>query len=44
MQLIALFSKEQRLAYSFILEGSLLIVYNCYLIILVVLVIVNIKP
>jgi hypothetical protein len=43
MRLIALFSKKRRLAYSFMLKGSLLVVHDCYLVILVILVIVNIR-
>jgi hypothetical protein len=43
MQFIALFSKEQGLTNSFILEGSLLVIYNRYLFVLVILIIINIK-
>jgi hypothetical protein len=43
MQFIALFSKEQGLTYNFILEGSLLVIYNRYLFVLVILIIINIK-
>ena len=43
MWFIALFSKEQGLANSFILKGGLLVIYNQYPFILVILVIVDIK-
>ena len=43
MQFIALLSKEQGLTCNFMLKGSLLIVHNYYLVILVILVIVNIR-
>jgi len=43
MQFIALLSKEQGLAYSFMLKGSLLVIYNKYLFVLVILIIINIK-
>ena len=43
MQFIALLSKEQGLAYSFMLKGNLLIIYNKHLFILVILIIINIR-
>jgi hypothetical protein len=43
MQFIALLSKEQGLTCNFILEGSLLIIYNKYLFVLVILIIINIR-
>jgi hypothetical protein len=43
MRLIALLSKERGLAYSFILKGSLLVIYNRHSFVLVILIIINIK-
>ena len=43
MWFIALFSKEQGLANSFILKGGLLVIYNRYLFVLIILIIINIR-
>jgi len=43
MRLIALLSKEQGLARSFMLKGSLLVIYNKYPFVLIILIIINIR-